>query len=81
MNPKTNEKIKKSRLTLARIFIVILYGQMWSCLITSFFISDVEQIIKHYKWQLCWLATYFSIAFLIYIFIPYFVKKFDSKNQ
>lgn len=76
-----NPKIKKIRLIVVQIFLLMFYVQMWSCLITSFFINDVEQVINHYKWQLCWLATYFSIAFLIYIFIPYFVKKFDSKNQ
>lgn len=80
MNPKTNEKIKKSRLTLARIFFLIFYGQMWACLISTFILRD-EDIINNFKWQLFWFTTYFAITFLIYIFMPYFVKKSESKNQ
>jgi hypothetical protein len=72
-----NEKIKRLRREVAKTFMLLFTPHLMVCVLTSQVTIDP---MGNIKWQLCWFATYFTIAFFVYVFAPKIIKKRNGSN-
>lgn len=67
-------KTKNLRRQVIRTFLLLFTPHLLVCLLT---VQVTINPIDIMKWQLCWFLTYFTISFLVYVFAPKILKKWN----
>jgi len=71
MNNET-EKIKYLKSETVKTFRLLFLPHLMVTIITLNIASNRMEVLK---WHLCWFVTYFTIAFLVYVFAPKIINR------